>query len=486
MYKCSENVIILEDLPRWERGINKGKVNRVAMVGSRLNIKYYGVIYKNIEILNYFLDEKRNPRFSIRYNNKTHDILCKGFLKGEIGNILNIDLNDKYIDDNGVVHIFINKEGQTFEALYSGDNVEDVVKANWYVIIKNEKPHSVNTARYKGKAILLHQVDLGSWVDHINNNPLDCRIENLRKSNPQENAKNKNTKNKYELTGLKQNGRGWYSRFNVNGLIISTKTKSNLEEAKMDNLIAQRYLGYKHNENKFCLLKGVDDARVQEVVNFLENKIKSKKKEKINTKTYNHNIVEKESFNELIRNKKVMYFDKDVDIRNMFVWENSGYWICELIEDDNIIQNKFHREIMGFRPNEYSEYNIHIDHLNNDSNDNRRENLVITTAYGNQCNKTGVGYSKKKNGCYVVSYMRDYKYWSLIKGVARPTFKTEEEAINEVNRRRKIIDKNRVKLKSKEELDNLIEYCFDNNYILENRLADLDLGYLYWKEIKKN
>lgn len=483
MYKCSENVIILADLPRWERGTNKGKINRAAMVGSKLNIEYYGVIYKDIEILNYFLDRKRNPRFTVRYNNETYDILCKGFLKGEIGNILNVDLNNKYVDENGVVHIFINKEGKIFEALYSGDNIEDVVKANWYVIIKNGKPHSVNTASYKGKSILLHQVDLGSFVDHINNNPLDNRIENLRKSNSQHNAKNKKTKNKYGLTGLKENGRGWYNRFSVNGINISTETRHNLEEAKIDNLISQKYLGYKHNEDMFYLLKEIGDNRIQEVVDLLERKIKEKKSL---SKTYSNHIIEEESFNKLIRNNKEMYFDKEVDISNMFVWENRGYWICEFIENNNIIQNKFHREIMGFRPNEYSEYNIHIDHLDNNSNDNRRNNLVITTVYGNQCNKTGIGYSKKKNGSYVVSYMKDYKYWDLIGGVARPTFKTEEEAINEVNRRRNIIDNARVKLKSKEELGNLIKYCFDNNYTLENGLADLDLGYLYWKEIKKN
>ena len=34
-------------------------------------------------------------------------------------------------------------------------------------------------------------------------------------------------------------------------------------------------------------------------------------------------------------------------------------------------------------------------------------------------------------------------------------------------------------------LDEKIQYCLDNRYVLENGLADLDLGYLYWKGIIK-
>ena len=42
-----------------------------------------------------------------------------------------------------------------------------------------------------------------------------------------------------------------------------------LEEAKLDNLIAQQYLGYKHNEEQFYKLENLSKDRIKEVV---ENK----------------------------------------------------------------------------------------------------------------------------------------------------------------------------------------------------------------------
>ena len=82
--------------------------------------------------------------------------------------------------------------------------------------------------------------------------------------------------------------------------------------------------------------------------------------------------------------------------------------------------------------------------------------------------------------------MRNYKYWDLIGEISEPSFKTEKEAITEVEHRRKIVDDTRVKLNNTQELDELIQYCFDNGYVIqESKLADLDLGYLYWKGIFK-
>lgn len=48
----NKNFNILNDLPKWKSGKNKGQINRKAMVGMELDIEYYGCIYK-IKIIDY-------------------------------------------------------------------------------------------------------------------------------------------------------------------------------------------------------------------------------------------------------------------------------------------------------------------------------------------------------------------------------------------------------------------------------------------------
>ena len=83
---------------------------------------------------------------------------------------------------------------------------------------------------------------------------------------------NKNiiTSNKFGLTGIKKNGKGYCSKFTIEGHDINIKTKYDLEEAKIDNLIAQRYLGFKHNEDQFYKLEGLSEERIKEVTDNLD------------------------------------------------------------------------------------------------------------------------------------------------------------------------------------------------------------------------
>lgn len=475
-----------EDLP-----IKKIRINRNDMVGMKLSGEYKEFEFKNLKIIEY-IPRKPQPQFKVLYNKAEFLIDCKNLLSGNIGAILNIfiDINNKYIDDNDVVHIFITtKKGYKFEALYSGNHVKEVMNANWQAKVnKNGNILSISSSNYNGKKIMLHQVDLGNWVDHKDNNPLNNKIENLRKTNPKDNAKNRRSNGCCEITGLSKRRGLYYCQYSdcESGFKIYTQLKRDIDEVKIDGLIAQRYLGYKHNEDMFYLLDELPKKRIEEVEKLLNEKIKIIRSKTHKEREYYHNVRKYDGYYKLKKNGKEMLFDCDLNfIKNKSIDESNGYWACVFVEDGKKIKNRFHKEILNVRANEYQEYDIHIDHLNGNSNDNRFCNLVITTNYSNQCNKNSKGYYYSKCGSYQVAYMKNYKFWELIGGSTQPTYKTEQEAIKEVNRRRKIVDNARVKLKSREELDKLIQYCLDNGYILQNGLADLDLGYLYWKGILK-
>ena len=495
MYRFkNRNGYFNEDLPLFKH--SKNKVNGKAMIGMILSGVYNNIEFGNFKIINYI--ESYNE-FVINYNNNEYKINYNALLNGALNKIFKtfVDKNNKYIDENNVVHIFItNKKGQCFEALYSGNTVDKVMNTNWYVgLDKNGKVLNVRGSKTVGgiqKSCMLHQIDFpnADFVDHINNNPLDNRIENLRESNWKDNSKNKKAINKFGLVGLKINGKGYYSQFIYNKFSISTKTKRDLEEAKIDNLIAQRYLGYRHNNELFYLLDELPKERIKEVEILLESNINNNNNKIFKMKKRHHNYIQCDGYYKLIKDHKgeacEMLMDYIPD-EYMHIWKNIGYWKCMFSENGVKIQNIFHREIMGLRPNDkYSEYKLHVDHLNRNRSDNRIENLVIATVYSNQCNKQSKGYSVNKNGIYNVKLLSEYRWFNeVIGGLKQPSFKTEQEAINEVNRRRQIIDNARVKLKSTKELDELIQYCLDNRYVLENGLADLDLGYLYWKGIIK-
>lgn len=464
-------------------------INYRKMKGMCFDVEYNGTIYINITIKDYIESNKRYKyKFEVEYNSNVCAIWCGDFLMGKFGSVLRGDLNNKYIDQDNVVHIHIkNTKGEEFEALYSGQHIEEVMKCNWYL----SGGGYATSRNYNNKRTKLHHVDFSinkntEIIKHLNNNPLDNRIENLVVSDFTENTRNKKTNNKFGLTGIMKNNNNIYtSRFTVNGYRITTKRRSDLEEAKLDNLISQRYLGYNHNEEMFYLLDNVSEERIEEVTDLLDKYIKNNEGKILKPQEYNHNIEKKDGYYILHKSGKEMLFDCDLEfIKNKRMWENRDYWTCEYICENELITNRFHRELMGLTPNNYSSYNIHIDHINHNHSDNRYSNLIITTDYGNQCNKKGKGYSIEKSK-YRINCMSDYRFWDLIGGVKRPSFTKEQEAIDEVERRRNIVEKSRVKLHNKEELDELIEYCLDNGYILENGLADLDLGYLYYNKYIK-
>ena len=77
---------ILTELPKYIEGSCKGKVNRQAMVGMKLELEYEQSIY-TVEIIDYI--SAKQPRFKIEYNGEIKEIACGDFIKGQFGRILN-------------------------------------------------------------------------------------------------------------------------------------------------------------------------------------------------------------------------------------------------------------------------------------------------------------------------------------------------------------------------------------------------------------
>ena len=135
----------------------------------------------------------------------------------------------------------------------------------------------------------------------------------------------------------------------------------------------------------------------------------------------------------------------------------------------------------GVNLQNYRNYTFHIDHINQKTNENYLNNLEIVTVQSNMMNKNSKGYTiyKRKNKIvYMVQYGQNWKYFDLYIGYLKnPLFNTEEEAINEVEHRRKIIDKYRFKVKTLEELNNVIDFAEKNN------IEDINYAYIKWKGI---
>lgn len=486
--------IVTKDLPIWVNGRNKGSIRWANIIGREVEInhKTFGRIV--LKVVNY-----KKGRIWFDYKGYIHDIGISvgNFKKGMIGGIINYKKpprNSFELKDNGILYINGENSSGKWVAIYSGNHLNEVMNSSWY-----DTNNAIVTGDYNntGNRVYLHHVEIkpknGNVVDHISNlynlksKYYDNRIENLREVTRTENNKNKKSVNPLGYTGLRSYSKGWLSSFRVNNINIFTKARHKLDEAILDNLIAQKYLGFRHQEEEFYKLDNLSDERVYEVTNVLDAKIKHYYNKIYEIKEYSYNIKDKEDYYIVTKNNHELFLDVNKNyLKNKLICKSRNYWDVVYIDNNKKIKNSIHRDILGIMPNEYKEYNLHVDHLNKNASDNRIKNLAITTSYSNSCNLPGKGYFRVESGSYQVQYIANYKFFNIIGSkIKTPTFKTEQEAIDEVNRRRKIIDNARVKLSSKEELDELIKYCLDNGYTQKNGLANLDLGYLYWKGIIK-
>lgn len=178
---------------------------------------------------------------------------------------------------------------------------------------------------------------------------------------------------------------------------------------------------------------------------------------------YEHNIKNELDYCVVRVGDKYIKIDNDSEVFNKLRnWKLSIVQFNgkEYVSCSNKTNTKLlHRVLFGLLDTKYNKWQI--DHINGDGLDNRMKNLVITNIYGNMCNVRGKGYNINSSGNYQVRHMSNYPDEKLFENTPRqPVYKVEEEAVREVNRRRKYVMKNRIYFKSKEELD---RYIINNN-----------------------
>ena len=497
-----------QDLPKDNRGrINHKKCNGIIL---KCRHTVTNVLYE-IKIVDYIKGYKTNdkkemrPKFKVSYtflDNTIYEeeiesiILCQHLINGNIGNLIP-SLNQWIKKDN--YWIGTDAEGKQFK--FSTNNIEteyNILHSTWKISPSNNYVTTGNLNN-SGQQWQLHRTiyfncnkeesdkNIHMCIDHINNNRTDNRIENLRFSTKSENGKNKKTNNKYGLNGLVCKNKGYYSHFSVERHVIYTKTKYDLEEAKIDNLIAQKHLGYKHNEDQFYKLEGLPEKRIEEVTDLLDKKIKNNKHKAKKEKEYFYDYIEKDNLIGIKTFKKdgtenpICWVDKDFGRieGDKFVVEGcvykSGGGEYFYINNNRINVYAIVGEIslQNYRNN-----NFHVDHINQKTNENYRDNLEIATIQSNMFNKKGKGYQTVKSGSnsrYRIYYGYNWKYFDLyIGGLKYPTFNAKEEAIAEVKRRKDIINKYRFRVKTLEELDEVINFA-------EEHELDIDSAYIVWK-----
>ena len=508
------------ELPRFESGRNKNKINNEACIGMTLVFKHKDTKQEyEIKIIEYIKGSKENgktmlPKFKVEYiylkETEYEEVIeevidCNDLInKASIGGI--IPSLNQWRKENS--HwIGITTKGEEFK--FNTDNKEveyDILHSTWYIGNNNGIPYAItNKLNDKnGKKWQLHQVivyngdekitqenfNRGMCIDHLNGDSLDNRKENLEIKTKQENNKNKKTNNELRLTGLYKTKNGkYYSYFAYNNRQISTRCRDSLEEAKIDNLIAQRYLSYIHNSELFYLLDNIDEARIKEVEGLIERgkkRIDSQKDEQ-KEKEYEYDFIEKDNLIGIRTFKKdgtenICWVDKDFGkikgdkfIVNGRI-NKSGKYFCYRINEK---QQGIHVYIIagGISLEGYRGYKFHIDHKNHNPNDNYRDNLDITTHYSNLNNKEGKGYNYyETNNKYKVQFGHSWKYFNLyIKdAIEQPTVDTIEEAEEIVKKRKDIINKYRFRVKTLEELDEVINFA-------EEHELDIDSAYIVWK-----
>jgi hypothetical protein len=317
--------------------------------------------------------------------------------------------------------------------------------------------------------ILKNNINSKVYIDHINNNKLDNRRENLRLVTPSENVRNRkkqeNLTSKYMGVSWNSNSKKWntsiliekktlYASYDkeehaahqyniwlkeynlehlVNINIIPIQKDFILYKSNVNNKIMNLPTGIYTKNNKFRAIVNIDKKSkqigvfltIEEAVKARDKKLKEVEELK-NKKILEKPIIKNKSNQaiiELFNNKKEKVGETIVDediyydlIKYKWTLENNKYvhgWVGNK-------KLKLHRYILNYYGNDC------VDHINNIRLDNRKCNLRIVTIKQNNMNKKKRKYSTSK---YIgVYYNKSNKWVSKIRNTIIGYFENEIEA----------------------------------------------------------
>jgi hypothetical protein len=285
--------------------------------------------------------------------------------------------------------------------------------------------------RYIIIEILKNNINYKNQIDHINRDKLNNKRDNLRIVSNSENSRNKckqiNTSSKYIGVSYIKNKNLWLASININKKTIVARYNNEHHAAYQYNIWCQEYNLNTANLNiiPYSYLINFKLYKIKDKLNNLPTNIyfhQNKYQLIINNKyigiynTLKEAIAIKEhKLKELEDKKNNILLEQAIKRNNdneciIEIFNNKKEKIAETIVDKNIyydlikynwyltgnkfiINNKLgllHRYIMNYSGDQF------IDHINNNSLDNRKENLRIVTHKQNSLNKISSIYKSSK------------------------------------------------------------------------------------------
>lgn len=157
-------------------------------------------------------------------------------------------------DGFAIIELFNCKKEKTAEAIIDDDLYHEITKYRWYL---NNHDYVMGRGESK-KLVGLHRYIMNyygdDFVDHINNNPLDNRRENLRivtaKQNSQNKSSHSNSTSKYIGVSKNTASNKWVSNITVDGkLVYLDSFDTEIEAAECRDEATRKYFGEFGNYN---------------------------------------------------------------------------------------------------------------------------------------------------------------------------------------------------------------------------------------------